>query len=365
MPFRVVNNRSERWSEYIGLSLRRMVPNRYPAVAVMPRASDNAYFDQIYGGWSEHAVILDHLTTAKLVRWGCIKKLHLHWDEHLFPFERPEVGLINQNTVEALRARKGRIAFTVHNSIPHAYLDNPAAITHFRKWRQYLFGQSDVVHVHSRAARDEILQDYDIASEQVHVVPHPSYAGAFTPAQTTVLPRDRRRFLGFGSMRLNKGIPNLLAAFRQVEVPGKNIELHLAGRGGEAFMGADLGQNRLILSPNFIADADVPALFADAEFCVFGFDSALTSGSLMLALTLGKPVIVPRFASLMEVFEGAPAPLSYTPGDVSELTAVLTRAAGMQDSEIAALADQSRAIAARYDPMQISRALQAVVCGTR
>ena len=55
---------------------------------------------------------------------------------------------------------------------------------------------------------------------------------------------------------------------------------------------------------------EIPRLFADAEFCLFGFDSALTSGSLMLALTLGKPVIVPEFASLMEVFEGRPAPLS-------------------------------------------------------
>lgn len=363
MSFKVVNSKSERWSEYIRLSLRRMVPNRHSAVGVMPCVTDNPYFNQIYAGWSEHAVALDHLTTAKLVRWGCINKLHLHWDEHLFPFERPEVGQINQNTVEALRARKGRIAFTVHNSIPHAYLDNPAAITHFRKWRQYLFGQSDVVHVHSRAARDEILQDYDIASAQVHVVPHPSYAGAFTPSQTALVPRDRRRFLSFGSMRLNKGIPSLLAAFRQVEVPGKNIELHLAGRGGEAFMGADLGQNRLILSSGFIVDADVPALFADAEFCVFGFDNALTSGSLMLALTLGKPVIVPRFASLMEVFEGAPAPLSYTRGDVSELTAVLTRAAAMQDSEIATLADQSRAIAARYDPLRISVQLETIITG--
>ncbi len=363
MSFRVVNNRSERWGEYIRLSWHRILLKKCAAVAVMPPAKGNPYFNQIYGGWSEHTVASDHLTIAKLVKWGGIRKLHLHWDEHLFPFERPEEVLINKNTIELLRARKGRIWFTVHNSIPHIYLDDPAATNHFRKWRQYLLEQSEIVHVHNHAARDEILLNYDITAAKVRVIPHPSYRGVFTLRPRPVVPAGRRRFLCFGAMRLNKGIPNLLAAFRQVDIPYRQIEFHLAGRGSDAFDGADLGPNQLILTPHFVTDSEVPALFADAEFCVFGFDRVLTSGSLMLALTLGKPVIVPRIGPLMEVFEGGPAPLSYAPGDIAELSAVLTRAAAMEDDEIVALANQSVAVAARYDPLRISQALEEVFFG--
>ena len=363
MSYTVIESSRKRRMEYAHLALRKAFHPGGRVIAVTPAFADNPYQGLIYSAWSHRAVGTDMMTVAKLTKWGLATGLHLHWDEYLFSVDRPEIMQASLSAIKSTRARGGRIAFTVHNVVPHDDLGDPEKVRHFRTWRQWLLEQSDAVHVHSRAAREMILSDYDIAPERLHVVPHPSYAGVFTPLERPVAPADRRRFLGFGSVRRNKGMPNLIGAFKGLAVPGRDIELHIAGRGAEAFEGADLGGNRLILSPGFVAEVEIPRLFADAEFCVFGFDSALTSGSLMLALTLGKPVIVPEFASLMEVFEGGPAPLSYKPGDVEDLTSLLARAAAMDEDEIAELAEQSLRIAKALDPTVISRQLEEALFG--
>lgn len=348
---------------YAHLALRKAFHPGGRIIAVTPVFPDNPYQGLIYSAWAHRTVGSDMMTIAKLTKWGLATGLHLHWDEYLFSVDRPEIMQASLSAIKTIRARGGRIAFTVHNLVPHDHLEDPEKIRHFRTWRQWLLEQSDAVHVHSRAAREMILSDYDIAPERLHVVPHPSYAGVFTPLARPDVPVGRRRFLGFGSLRRNKGVANLIGAFKRLAVPGRDIELHIAGRGAESLEGTGLGENRLILSPGFVAQAEIPGLFADAEFCVFGFDSALTSGSLILALTLGKPVIVPEFASLMEIFEGGPAPLSYTPGDVEDLTSVLARAAAMDDGEIAELAEQSLRIAKALDPAMISRQLEGALFG--
>lgn len=364
MSYKLIQSTRKRRMEYAAyLALRKAFGLDSCVIGVATAFPDNPYQSLIYSAWSHHVVGSYMPTIAKLARYGLVTGLHLHWDEYLFPADRPNMVEASLAAIRAIRKRGGRIAFTVHNSVPHDYLDDPEKIMHFRSWRHWLLGQSDVVHVHSRAARDLILSEYDISPERLHVVSHPSYAGVFTPLKRPDAPTDRRRFLAFGRVRLNKGVPNLVEAFKDLAVPGRDIELHVAGLGADIFDGAELGGNRLILSPDFVTNADIPSLFANAEFCVFGFDSALTSGSLMLALTLGKPVIIPKFASLMEIFEGGTAPLSYTPGDMENLRYVLARAAAMEEGEIAELAEQSLRIAEIFDPATISKKLECVLFG--
>lgn len=363
MQFRVIEGRADRRGEYARLALRRVFRPGARAFAVVPAVTINPYQRLIYSGWGTHAVGLDLATAAKLARRGLIHGLHLHWDEFLLPASRPAVAEANHAMIAGVRAAGGRVAFSVHNDRPHADLDNPQALAQFRAWRQRLLPLCDAVHVHSRAARDMLLAEYPVAPERVHVVPHPSYRGIYIPVAAPPAPPGRRRFLSFGTVRPNKGIATLIEAFRQLDPAGRAVELHLAGRGAEAFGGTDLGRAHLALSPGYVSDTALPGLFAEADFCVFGFDSALTSGSLMLALTLGKPVVLPRFPSLMEVFEGHAAPLSYAPGDVGELAAALARAVAMAPDEIAALGAESLKLAEAFDPEAISQRLEAVVCG--
>jgi glycosyltransferase involved in cell wall biosynthesis len=366
MQFRVIEDRRDRWEEYARLALRRVFHPAGRAIAVAPAVTINPYQRLIYSGWAaHHAVGLDLATAAKLARRGLIHGLHLHWDEFLFPAARPAVCAANHAVLAGVRDGGGRIAFTLHNDRPHADLDRAESLAHFRDWRQRLLPLCDAVHVHSRAARDMLLADYEVAPDRVHVVPHPSYRGVYAPVAAGPGPADRRRFLSFGTVRPNKGIATLIAAFRRLDATDREVELHLAGRGAEAFQGTDLGRARLVLSPGFVSDTALPGLFAEAEFCVFGFDSALTSGSLMLALTLGKPVVLPRFPSLIEVFEGHPMPLSYAPGDVAELADVLAQAAAMPPDEIVARGRDSLKVAAAFDPVEISRRLETVVVGEK
>jgi glycosyltransferase involved in cell wall biosynthesis len=363
MQFRVIQGRAQRVSEYARLAFGRVVRPAVRAIAVTPAVTINHYQRLMYSAWRSHAVGLDLTSAAKLARIGLIDGLHLHWDEFLFPAGSPARAAANHAAIAGLRARGGRVAFTVHNSRPHADLGETGSLAHFHDWRQRLLPLCDAIHVHSRAAREMLLADYEVDAGRVHIVPHPSYRGVYAPVAAPPAPPGRRRFLSFGTVRPNKGIATLIEAFRILGPSAGTVELQLAGRGAEAFEGTDLGYARLLLAPGYVSDAALPGLFAEAEFCVFGFDAVLTSGSLMLALTFGKPVVLPRFPALMEVFEGHPEPLSYAPGDAAGLAAVLTQAAAMTAEEIAARGADSLKVAAAFDPAVISRQLEAVVCG--
>jgi glycosyltransferase involved in cell wall biosynthesis len=64
-----------------------------------------------------------------------------------------------------------------------------------------------------------------------------------------------------------------------------------------------------------------------ADVLAFPFRRVLTSSSVMLAMSFGRPVIVPRMGCLPELV-GEEAGFLYEPGDVAGLAGAIERAAG-------------------------------------
>jgi glycosyltransferase involved in cell wall biosynthesis len=106
-------------------------------------------------------------------------------------------------------------------------------------------------------------------------------------------------------MRPNKGIEQLLSAF--AALPDERTRLVIAGAPGPATeyvegLRASAAQDaRVLFRAEWIPEERVQGYFAAADVAVTSFARVLTSGSVMLALSFGKPVIAPAAGCLPEV----------------------------------------------------------------
>jgi glycosyltransferase involved in cell wall biosynthesis len=225
------------------------------------------------------------------------------------------------------------LVWTAHNVLPHGpvFADDVAA-------RRALVRASDLVLAHSQSALDE-LAALGAAARKTAVIPH----GPMAPARSSGPPRvpgaggAPRRFLFFGRVHDYKGVDDLLAAFAalpddvaahltvagQCDDPGLRSRLYALARRGGAHVELRLER---------IPEEDLALLLAAADVVVLPFRQVTTSGSAMLALSHGRPLIVPQLPGLADLPDRAV--LRYE-GGVPALTAALARLACV-DSEILA-----------------------------
>ena len=77
--------------------------------------------------------------------------------------------------------------------------------------------------------------------------------------------------------------------------------------------------------------------------------ASLTSGTLLLAMSLGRPVIAPRLPTLAELIIDGENGLLFDPQAQGSLTAALERACALDASELRRLSEGAFDTAMRYD----------------
>jgi len=119
------------------------------------------------------------------------------------------------------------------------------------------------------------------------------------------LPRQKTLFLCFGHIRRYKNIPLLIREFRALA----RDDFHLVVVGGPSSDDAltreiqHLAQDRpdITLVLEFVSDDVLANYLAACDYVVTPFDRILNSGSVLMALSAGRPVISPRMGSLADV----------------------------------------------------------------
>jgi glycosyltransferase involved in cell wall biosynthesis len=157
-----------------------------------------------------------------------------------------------------------------------------------------------------------------------------------------------RRILFFGKILPYKGVEDLLAAFAAVPADA-GATLLVAGECDDAGLRSRLralaraGGQRVSLRLERIADQDVAPLLTSADAIVLPYRAVTTSGSAMLALAYGRPLILPD----LDAFADLPreAIVSYD-GTRAALTSALTRVARAESPALAGMAAAARAYAA-------------------
>ena len=209
------------------------------------------------------------------------------------------------------RRRGTRLVWVVHNLVPH-----DPALGAFGRWylRRFVARVDAVVHLSEagrRIAEAEVPRLVHVPSV---VVPHGHYRGAYGGERSKA---DARRVTGtpehavvltfVGQVRAYKGVPELARAF--TDVTRRDAHLVIAGEARDATEVARLGDAarrdpRLVLALERHTPEALGALVQASDAVVLPYRSVLNSGTAILALSYGRPVVVPDtpvFAELASI----------------------------------------------------------------
>lgn len=266
--------------------------------------------------------------------------LHFHWPEAYYRYGSgrrnallswPLLGLFSLRLAVA-RTLGYRIAWTIHQVYPH---ESASALLE-RTGSRVLAAASDVLIAHDAVTAGRARAALGERAAGVTVVPHGSYVGVYPAGRPREVVRadlgvagDSFTFLCFGDLRAYKEIDLLLDAFADAALP--NASLVLAGgakteRMTQLAQGAET-DSRVRTRLGFVPEARVAELFGACDVVVLPRGDGGTSGSLILALSLGLPVVVARTPSYVELAGGEEAGWLFTPGDRDSLRAALQAAA--------------------------------------
>ena len=265
--------------------------------------------------------------------------LHVHWPEGLYRLRRgparlrgalswAKLGLLALRLLFA-RLLGYRLVWTVHQVYPHETtsprLDRVGARV------LGLFADELIAHDGATAA----LVQRELG-RHAEVIPHGSYLGVYPAgrarpelARELEIPESAFVFLAFGELRRYKGIDSLIEAFGAL--PSEDVYLVVAGNPKDAGTAAALQaaasrDPRLRLRLGFVADAEVAELFELADAVVLARADGGTSGSLILALSLGRPVVAADTPAYRELTRGSAGWL-FPPGEPLGLRDALATAA--------------------------------------
>jgi len=240
--------------------------------------------------------------------------LHVHWTSPLLQEVLTESEAMSRNgslgaMLADLRARGVALIWTVHNRLPHELRHRSAEIELYRQ----LVEHATVVHVMAPATPALMSDVVELPGHKVRVIPHPSYEGLYDTAIGRVGARDSfglvrsdRAVLFLGQIRPYKGVDSLVDGAAIAARDDEDIVLMLAGVVKEMSLDdfeATIPRTlRTITDFSFVDDGEIDRWFTASDIVVLPYRAILNSGSLHLAATFRRPVILPDEAHLREQF---------------------------------------------------------------
>jgi glycosyltransferase involved in cell wall biosynthesis len=206
----------------------------------------------------------------------------------------------------ALRLLGLRLIWTAHNVLPQT----PTFADDVRG-RRRLVAACDLVIAHSKATLDQ-LADMGIVPRRSTVIPHGPFTAAVEPGSREAADggRQPRQLLFFGKVRPYKGVDTLLEAFTALP-PEFDAHLTVAGACDDVSLAAELTElagrspDRVTLRLQWFSDAEASRLLHLADVAILPFREITTSGSAMMALGHGLPLVVPDLPGLAELPDDA------------------------------------------------------------
>jgi len=253
-----------------------------------PGASGNPYVE-LLGEAMRSQVDVEYFSWRAALLWP-YDVLHVHWPDHL----TRGAGAVRTAGKRALFAlllarlalRRTTVVRTVHNLRPHEE------------------GSATERRLHDALDR--------LTRSSIHLVPHDGAGGAPAGADEAVVPHGHYRdvyppaapldaptgnVLYFGSVRPYKGVPRLCEQFRAVE--RDDLRLRVVGRPMDDAMAREVaaaaaGHPRIDLDLRGQSVDELARAIDEATLVVLPFDEMHNSGSVLLALSLDRPVLVPE-----------------------------------------------------------------------
>ncbi|MBD2001067.1 glycosyltransferase [Leptolyngbya sp. FACHB-541] len=254
------------------------------------------------------------------------KILHLHWIDPYIKGNNIFVKFIYcikflvDITLTQLSGVK--VVWTVHNLVSHS-----SKFPRLELWTQrMLANRVNRVIVHHTSAVYEVTQQYKFSSSKVEVIPIGHYRDIYEGAICSIearqklgLPESSKIYLNLGILKPYKGIERLVQTWKDNQTILSNNTLLIAGKALDDRYGRTLVEQAseaesIILQNIFVEDDQIHLYFSAADVVVLPFERILTTSSLVLAMSYGKPVIAPRLGNIPETV-GAADRLLYDPNE--------------------------------------------------
>lgn len=218
---------------------------------------------------------------------GRVDVFHAHWPEVMLRRDtvvpRTVARLRFLLLLVRLTAQRTPVVRTVHNLAAHESGDRVERV--LLRWLDRLTTDRIVLNEHTPTPRRGAR----------HLIPHGHYRDWFTtPATRAAVPG---RLLHFGLVRPYKGVEELLTAFAELADP--EASLHVVGRAvdprlGDAVRDACRRDPRVTATLEHVPDEVLAREVQQSELVVLPYRALHNSGALLLALSLDRPVLVPR-----------------------------------------------------------------------
>jgi glycosyltransferase involved in cell wall biosynthesis len=205
------------------------------------------------------------------------------------------VHLWNPLLAGALKRAGAAYALVVHDAAPHPG-DN-------HLWRGLLlkndFRQADLLVSLTEAVASRLEREQSVPPAKLIR----SRLGAFRygTGRARSFGPPPHRLLFFGRLLPYKGLDRLVEAMRLLEAERFPVRLRLVGQGP-----LELGPlpGNVDIERRWVAEEEIPALFAAADLAVLPYQEASQSGVLPIAQHLGLPSLVTPVGGLLEQVEG-------------------------------------------------------------
>ena len=242
--------------------------------------------------------------------------LHFDWPHDWYAGRNAATRLLKRwMYTQGLKSKsEKKLVWTAHNLVAHDAKD----VALETKMLQRLITRCDGIIVLSDAAEKELRRLYDVPSSTlVQKAPHGHYIDCYpndiTPEQARAklgIEANAQVFLSVGAIRPYKGHLNLIKTFGAMATAGQR--LIIAGNTKNADYRQQLHQEvarQSAINPNchvelqlrMVPDDELQILFNASDICVLPFSNVLNSGSLLMAMSFGMPVVASNLGSIPEV----------------------------------------------------------------
>ncbi|MBF4457327.1 hypothetical protein [Pseudoclavibacter sp. VKM Ac-2867] len=238
--------------------------------------------------------------TWKTAFTGKYDVFHAHWPEYLLQANSRVsrfLRLFAFSFIRPVLTLRGKpIVVTVHNLQAHSGVGRAQErlTTKFRE----------------AADLRVFLNEFDLSNAAYRegdvVIPHGDYGRVIAPfrSEVSAIAATPGRVLLFGGLRANKGISMLIDSFSEID--DSNLSLQICGRAQDpgflqrlaTLVSAD---QRVTLEARELQDRELAIRIREAQLIALPYPDLYNSGALFMALTLGRPVLVPDSPTAREL----------------------------------------------------------------
>lgn len=256
-----------------------------------PRPTSNPYVHMLDAALATTPGLEHRRFNRREALFGRLDAIQFHWPETLFGSGTGAKSLARRAYAMALRARLslGRVAVvrTVHN------VELPKDVSPWqRRYLEWVERRTD-----HRIVLNELTELPAGAASSL--IPHGHYRDWFADVEKAAAAADTLGFVGL--VRRYKGVEDLIRVFRETADAAPDLRLRIAGNPTSAGIADEVragaaADRRIELDLRYLSEPDFARAVMGSSGIVLPYRFMHNSGTVLAALSLDRPVLVPRTA---------------------------------------------------------------------